>query len=98
MDTLRTDLASKGLPTDDEACVLHAMFPVEFAALHKKPSAAPVPTAPAKAPAMEVTSVAKPAAPAPQRVTSSSAVRGVPGRFTITVEGKRKDVTVEEIS
>ena len=98
MDTLRADLASKGLPTDDEACVLHAMFPVEFVALHKKPSAAPASAAPAKAPAVEVTSAAKVAAPAPQRVTSSSALRGVPAHFTITVEGKRKDVVVEELS
>jgi oxaloacetate decarboxylase alpha subunit/pyruvate carboxylase subunit B len=98
MDTLRTELVAKGLPSDDEACVLHAMFPVEFAALHKKPSAAPVPTAPAKAPAVEVASVSNVAAPVPQRVTSPSAARGTPRHFTISVEGTRKDVVVEELS
>jgi oxaloacetate decarboxylase alpha subunit/pyruvate carboxylase subunit B len=39
MPKLREELAAAGLPTDDEACVLHAMFPREFAALHKKPAA-----------------------------------------------------------
>jgi pyruvate carboxylase subunit B len=49
MPTLRTELAAAGLPTDDEACVLHAMFPREFAALHRPvASSAPSPT-PAKA-------------------------------------------------
>jgi oxaloacetate decarboxylase alpha subunit/pyruvate carboxylase subunit B len=38
MPKLREELAAAGLPTDDEACVLHAMFPREFAALHKKPA------------------------------------------------------------
>jgi oxaloacetate decarboxylase alpha subunit/pyruvate carboxylase subunit B len=43
MPKLREELSGKGLPTDDEACVLFAMFPVEFAKLHQKP--APTPTA-----------------------------------------------------
>jgi Pyruvate/oxaloacetate carboxyltransferase len=38
MEKLRAELAAANLPTDDEACVLHAMFPREFAALHKKPA------------------------------------------------------------
>lgn len=38
MPELRRQLEQKGLPTDDEACVLHAMFPTEFAALFKKKS------------------------------------------------------------
>jgi oxaloacetate decarboxylase alpha subunit/pyruvate carboxylase subunit B len=50
MPKLREELAAAGLPADDEACVLHAMFPTEFAALHKKPAApAPKPAAPATA-------------------------------------------------
>jgi oxaloacetate decarboxylase alpha subunit/pyruvate carboxylase subunit B len=36
MPKLRTELAAAGLPTDDEACVLHAMFPREFKALHER--------------------------------------------------------------
>jgi oxaloacetate decarboxylase alpha subunit/pyruvate carboxylase subunit B len=47
MDTLRAELAKAGLPTDDEACVLHAMFPREFAALHGPKTSAPVAPSPA---------------------------------------------------
>ena len=53
MPKLREELAAAGLPPDDEACVLYAMFPREFAALHKKPA----PPAPVPAP------VAKPSVP-----------------------------------
>lgn len=42
MSGLREELAAAGLPTDDEACVLFAMFPREFAALHK-PAGTPSP-------------------------------------------------------
>jgi len=46
MPKLRAELAAAGLPVTDEACVLHAMFPREFAALHQKPAApAPAPKA-----------------------------------------------------
>lgn len=46
MEKLRAELAEKQLPTDDEACVLHAMFPQEFAKLHApKPAPAAVPAA-----------------------------------------------------
>jgi oxaloacetate decarboxylase alpha subunit/pyruvate carboxylase subunit B len=49
MPKLREELKTAGLPTDDEACVLYAMFPREFTALHKKPvaPAAPVASTPA---------------------------------------------------
>jgi oxaloacetate decarboxylase alpha subunit/pyruvate carboxylase subunit B len=94
MDTLRTELAAKGLPTDDEACVLHAMFPVEFAALYKKPA----PAATAKSAPVEIAPAAKAVAPAPRAQSSGNAVHGVPHHFTITLEGRRKDVTVEEVS
>ncbi len=85
MPTLREELATAGLPTDDEACVLHAMFPREFAALHTKKSApAPAQSAPAAAP-VAATSQGK-GAPA-----------GRPHRFAITVEGRRSEVVVEEV-
>lgn len=45
MPKLREELAAAQLPTDDEACVLHAMFPREFAALHKPAAAAPAASA-----------------------------------------------------
>ena len=44
MPELRKQLEAKGLPTDEEACVLFAMFPMEFEKLH----APKTETAPAK--------------------------------------------------
>lgn len=88
---LRAELTAAGLPSDDEACVLHAMFPREFAALHKKPAApaaAPTPTpSPAQAPAA-------PAAPA--RVQGNGTVKSS-ARYLITIEGRRQEVTVAEL-
>lgn len=83
MDKLRAELAAANLPTDDEACVLHAMFPVEFAKLHKKPAA------PAPAPATVSSAAPQPAA---------AAATGATRRFALTVNGKRTEVTVSEIS
>ena len=54
MATLRAELAGKNLPTGDEACVLHAMFPQEFAKLHAPaptPVAASAPVRPGFSPA-----------------------------------------------
>jgi oxaloacetate decarboxylase alpha subunit/pyruvate carboxylase subunit B len=100
MDTLRADLTAKGLPTDDEACVLYAMFPVEFAALYKKPA----PTAPAAVSAAPTVSAPKPAVsevPLPAKKSPVQAPqngKSAPRRFTITVEGLSKEVSVEELS
>ena len=91
MDTLRAELTAKGLPADDEACVLHAMFPVEFAALHKKPA----PAAAATKPVVVATAPAIASAKAPAK--TASAVDGVPRHFNVTVDGFRKEVVVEEI-
>jgi pyruvate carboxylase subunit B len=94
MDKLRVELATAGLPTDDEACVLHAMFPREFAALYKKPAApASAPIAVAAAPVQAVTvQVAPPASPA---VVEKS---GPVTRFAISVGGRRTEVTVAEMT
>jgi len=35
MDRLRAELAQKGLPADDEHCVIYAMFPQEMEKLYK---------------------------------------------------------------
>ncbi|PTY05912.1 pyruvate carboxyltransferase [Opitutaceae bacterium EW11] len=93
MAKLREDLAKANLPTNDEACVLYAMFPHEFTALHQKaaaPTAAPAATA----------SAPKPAQAVPESVHLASALPAVgkmPNKFAITVEGRRSTVTVEEI-
>jgi oxaloacetate decarboxylase alpha subunit/pyruvate carboxylase subunit B len=91
MDTLRAELVAKGLSTDDEACVLYAMFPTEFAALHKKPAAAEV-TKPA-APVAASLASAKPTASA----KSAAEGKSEPRRFQITVDGFTKAVVVEEV-
>jgi oxaloacetate decarboxylase alpha subunit/pyruvate carboxylase subunit B len=94
MDTLRAELAAKGLPTDDEACVLHAMFPVEFAALHKKPAVAPAKPA-AELKATAPASPAPAAAPAPRADRSKEPTPGEHIELTITVDGVRKNVSVD---
>ncbi len=91
MDTLRAELVAKGLPADDEACVLHAMFPTEFAALYKKPAPAAAVSKPVVVAAAPATPVVKPAA--------LPAAEGTIGKrnFEITVDGFTKNVVVEEI-
>jgi len=82
MPKLRTELAAAGLPTDDEACVLHAMFPTEFAKLYK-PSAPPsVPTI--SSPSSAATPVA------------SACISGATIRYALTIEGKRIEVSISE--
>jgi len=93
---LRNELRDKGLPEDDEACVLHAMFPKEFADLFKKKEA-PAP-APAAAPAAQPAPAAP--APAPQDGVSPNGGYG-PGhqhRMRISVEGRKYDAVVEELN
>jgi len=95
MDALRAELAAKNLPTDDEACVLHAMFPTEFAALYKKsaPAAAPAAvqsTVVVNTAAAKPTSSAKPA----QRAQGG---QGLPREISLTVNGLSKKISIEEI-
>jgi oxaloacetate decarboxylase alpha subunit/pyruvate carboxylase subunit B len=83
MPKLREELAAKNLPTDDEACVLHAMFPQEFAKLHApKPATSPAPVDIAAKPA---------AAPAPAKTAGPST------RYRLTIAGQTTDATVEEV-
>lgn len=90
MDKLRAELASKGMPTDDEAVVLHAMFPREFEALVKKPATAPAPApAAASAPAAAAPKAAQPA-PTPGALRSQ--------RLQITINGRTAQALVEELS
>jgi len=84
MSSLRAELAKANLPTDDEACVLHAMFPHEFAALHRP--------APAPAPAAPVTVTTKPA-PAPTPVRP-----GASRQLGLTINGRRVVAQIEEIA
>jgi pyruvate carboxylase subunit B len=88
MPKLRAELEKAGLPTDDEACVLHAMFPQEFAALHKPKVDVP----PVRA------SIAVSPKPASAPVARSSVAPGRPVRLRLTVEGQAHDVLVEELA
>lgn len=82
MPKLRAELAEKKLPTDDEACVLHAMFPQEFAKLH----------APKVAPAPAPVAVTPPSA----RASVSSSGGNGSSHFFLTIENARHEVRVEE--
>ncbi|HWA87432.1 MAG TPA: pyruvate carboxyltransferase, partial [Opitutus sp.] len=86
MPKLREELAAAGLPTDDEACVLYAMFPREFTALQKNSAGA----APAPAPGAS-TPTASGAAAAP-------VAKGATSRYALTIDGRRTEVTVTEIA
>ncbi|MGE9294213.1 MAG: pyruvate carboxylase subunit B, partial [Puniceicoccales bacterium] len=91
MDDLKKELTEKGLPNDDEHCVIHAMFPAQLEK-HYAPKEAPAPAA-APAPAQQPVQVSAPAA-APASYTS------VPGRVTrlsLKIEGKQHDVSIEEL-
>ncbi|MCP5538148.1 MAG: pyruvate carboxylase subunit B [Akkermansiaceae bacterium] len=85
MDALRKELGEKGLPTDDEHCVIYAMFPMQLEEYYKKKNA----PAPEPAPVVE-----EPAAPANQVGTGT----GKTQKLNLTVNGKTHHVLVEEIS
>ncbi len=86
MAKLRDELRVAGLPTDDEACVLHAMFPREFAALHAAQAAPTAPAAPARP--------ERPASPATEpRSGATNPLR----KYALTLDGRRTEVTVEEV-
>lgn len=85
MPELRKQLESKGLPTDDEACVLFAMFPLEFEKLY-----APKPVTPAPA-----ASLPRPATPAQFPATGGNR-HGQITRMKLVVNGMPTEVLVEE--
>lgn len=91
MTKLREELVAAGLPSDNEACVLHAMFPREFAALHKKPAE------PKPAPTVAPTSVAPSPAAAVRSNGSAPIKAGGLQRYAITIEGRRTEVTVADV-
>lgn len=88
MDQLRKELKDGGIPSDDEHCVIHAMFPQELAKYHKAKTEGP--------PVAEV--LAQTAA----KVVPVEAKRNVPtGRtrqFAITIDGKSFEAEVEDIN
>jgi oxaloacetate decarboxylase alpha subunit/pyruvate carboxylase subunit B len=95
MDKYRKELGEKGMPTDDEHCVIWAMFPQELKKHYdnkKQAAAGDVATSPKPTPESAATAAAQQPA-APGQVAS----RG-PGRhLALTIGGKRHEVTVEEV-
>lgn len=83
MEKLRAELSTAGFPTGDEECVLHAMFPREFAALQKKllVTVAPPPPAPAAIVGSKSPVAAK-----------GSTMQ----RYAIVIDGRRTEVSVED--
>ena len=90
MPKLREELSKKGLPSDDEACVLYAMFPREFEKLH--------------APATEAKSAAPGAlAPAEKGMARASSAGQSPlgasaRRMRLFIDGQSVEALVEEIN
>lgn len=92
MDRLRAELESKELPTDDEHCVIYAMFPQELEKYYaaKKGGAGAATPVPGAAPSAASTR----AAPS----GSASAAVGRNGRqIRLTIEGRQHEVLVEEL-
>ena len=94
MENLRRKLAEKGLPTDDEHCVIYAMFPQQVEDFYKKPE--PQPEAPAQV-------NAAPAAAAPSMTVIDNGitaqVSGPSGSrdLTIVINGQAHSVKVERV-
>ena len=93
MANLRAELAQKGLPVDDEHCVIYAMFPREVENLYRQGATAAV--APASGPVV--------AAPQPPVRAPQTAQPVIPGtskkisRLALTVDGQPHQVSVEEV-
>jgi oxaloacetate decarboxylase alpha subunit/pyruvate carboxylase subunit B len=83
MEKLKAELRAKNLPDTDENAVLYAMFPQETEKVIKgeKPTAA----APAPVPANGSTA------------TTASASKHNGSRYVLNIDGKRHEVTVEEV-
>ncbi len=88
MPSLRSELGAKGLPTDNEACVLYAMFPHEYEKL-----ARPVPQAPPPA----AKTPAEPAAPETSGTDSPAATRAGAKPVRMVINGQSSDILIEEI-
>lgn len=87
MDDLRKELTDKGLPSDDEHCVIYTMFAPQLEKYYAdkdkpKEAAASTPAKPA-------------ASKAPVQITPGS---GKTTKMGLTINGKRHEVTVEEVA
>jgi oxaloacetate decarboxylase alpha subunit/pyruvate carboxylase subunit B len=96
MPKLREELTAKGLAPTDENAVLFAMFPRETESFYK-----PKPAAAAAAPAPVTVTSAAPAAAAPAKPAAAGSTTpfavpaGKTSRYSLTVNERRYDATVE---
>jgi oxaloacetate decarboxylase alpha subunit/pyruvate carboxylase subunit B len=98
MPKLRAELAQKGLPSDDEHCVIYAMFPQELEKLYKaRESKAAAPAATAVAPVVAAAPQAEVKAPAPVPLTIPGTGKKI-SQLALTIDGKRHQVSVEELA
>ena len=98
MEDLRRKLAEKGLPTDDEHCVIYAMFPQQVEDFYKKPEPkeevpVQVNTAPASAPASAAPSMTIIDNGITAQVSGPSGSRDL----TIVINGQAHSVKVERV-
>lgn len=87
MEDLRKELAEKGLPSDDEHCVIYAMFPQQLEQHLKGGSKQKVASAPKPTASTQATTEQK----------SSAAPAGPQKRYALNINGKRVEVGVEEL-
>jgi oxaloacetate decarboxylase alpha subunit/pyruvate carboxylase subunit B len=90
MEDLRKELAEKNLPTDDEHCVIYAMFAAQLEKMYKDKAAGISPAAPAPTPS-------KAASAAPSATSTAPTPTGVTKRYALNLNGKRIEVGVEEL-
>ena len=88
MPVLRAELAAAGLPADDEACVLHAMFPTEFARLHRTHESAPTP----------VQTFSKPGPTNQKPAAVLSRKNAGVYHLRLGIDGRSADILVEEVN
>ena len=89
MTSLKEELVKKGIEPSDDNAVLYAMFPRETDALYNRKPAAPAP-----APVVIAPPASAERAPQSPIAASANPVR----RFFITINSRRSEVLVEEIS
>ena len=98
MPKLRAELAQKGLPSDDEHCVIYAMFPQELEKLYKaRASKAAAPAATTVAPVVAAAPQSEVKAPAPVPLTIPGTGKKI-SQLALTIDGKRHEVSVEELA
>lgn len=90
MKELADELAKKGYPSDDEHCVIYAMFPQGIDNLYKKKES-PAPSTPAP-------TEKKPEPPKTPAAAPASTGHGRKSHMKIHLSGQDHDVTVEELS